>query len=62
MYRALWNALPGPFPLKLLLTLIILTAVFFLLMEVVFPWVATVMPYNDCLLYTSDAADDLLTV
>ena len=47
MYRALWNALPGPFPLKLLLTLIILTAVFFLLMEVVFPWVATVMPSND---------------
>lgn len=47
MYRALWNSLPGPFPLKLLITLVVLTALFFLLMEVVFPWVATMMPYND---------------
>ena len=47
MYRLMWNALPGPFPLKLLITLVVLTALFFLLMEVVFPWVATMMPYND---------------
>lgn len=47
MYRAFWNALPGPLPLKLLMIAILLVAVFFLLMEVVFPWVETLMPYND---------------
>lgn len=47
MYRALWRILPGPTPVKLLLVLVLLTAVFFLLMEVVFPWVSTLMPYTD---------------
>jgi len=32
---------------KLLLVLILIAAVFLLLMEVVFPWVSTLMPYND---------------
>jgi len=32
---------------KLLLLLILLAAVFLLLMEVAFPWVSTLMPYND---------------
>jgi len=47
MYAALWRALPGPWPLKLVITLILVAAVFLLLMEVVFPWVTTLMPYND---------------
>lgn len=47
MYAALWRALPGPWPLKLVITLVLVAAVFLLLMEVVFPWVATLMPYND---------------
>ena len=36
-----------PAPVKWLLTLIILVGVFFLLMEVVYPWVSSLMPYND---------------
>lgn len=47
MYAALWRKLPGPPWAKWLLTLIILVAVFFLLMEVIFPWVSSLMPYND---------------
>ncbi|WP_168166278.1 hypothetical protein [Corynebacterium sp. HMSC076D02] len=47
MYRALWNLLPGPTAVKAVLALAIAVGVFFLLMEVVFPWVSTIMPYND---------------
>ena len=47
MYAALWRKLPGPAPVTWLLTLIILVGVFFLLMEVVYPWVSSLMPYND---------------
>lgn len=47
MYAALWRALPGNRWVKTLITLVILVAVFFLLMEVVFPWISAMMPYND---------------
>lgn len=47
MYGPLWRALPGPWPVKLLIVLVLVAAVFMLLMEVVFPWVSTLMPYND---------------
>ncbi|AGU15974.1 hypothetical protein [Corynebacterium argentoratense] len=47
MYGYLWRLIPGPFIVKLIVTLIVAIAVFFLLMEVVFPWVSTMMPYND---------------
>ncbi|MDO5512315.1 hypothetical protein [Corynebacterium sp.] len=47
MYGPLWRALPGPWPVKLLVVLVLVAAVFMLLMEVVFPWVSTLMPYND---------------
>ncbi|WP_312716134.1 hypothetical protein [Corynebacterium flavescens] len=47
MYRALWNLLPGPVPVKALLALAIAVGVFFLLMDLVFPWVSTLMPYSD---------------
>ena len=47
MYRALWNLLPGPKAVKALLAIAIAVGVFFLLMEVVFPWVSPMMPYND---------------
>lgn len=47
MYSALWNLLPGPTWLKAIEALVLLVAMFFLLMEVVFPWVSTMMPYND---------------
>lgn len=47
MYAALWRKLPGPAPVKWLLTVVILTGLFFLLMEVIYPWVSSMMPYND---------------
>lgn len=47
MYKVLWNLLPGPTPVKLLLALAIAVGVFFLLTEVVFPQVSLMMPYND---------------
>lgn len=47
MYKALWNLLPGPTPVRLLLALAIAVGVFFLLMEVVFPQVSLLMPNND---------------
>lgn len=46
MYAALWRVLPGPWPVKLIITLVLLVAVFLLLMEVVFPYISTLMPYN----------------
>ncbi len=47
MYSLLWHYLPGPRPVKALLALALLVGVFFLLMEVIFPLVSTLMPYND---------------
>lgn len=47
MYKAFWNLLPGPTPVKAILAIALAVAVFFLLMEVVFPWVSMQMPYTD---------------
>ncbi|AGF71065.1 hypothetical protein [Corynebacterium halotolerans] len=47
MYGLLWRALPGSWLVRLMLLIVLLAAVFMLLMQVVFPWVATLMPYND---------------
>lgn len=47
MYAILWRKLPGPPVVKWLITIIMLVALFFLLMGVVFPWVSSLMPYND---------------
>ncbi|WP_049168735.1 hypothetical protein [Corynebacterium propinquum] len=47
MYRGLWNLLPGGVWVKSLLAVMLAVGVFFLLMEVVFPYVAEFMPYSD---------------
>lgn len=47
MYSLLWRYLPGPWPVKLVTVLVLLVGVFFLLMEVVFPLISPLMPYND---------------
>lgn len=47
MYAYLWSVLPGPRPVKALLVVVLVVAVFLLLMEVVFPWVSEHMPYSD---------------
>lgn len=47
MYSALWKLLPGPWWLKTIFAIALAVGVFFLLMEVVFPMVSPLMPYND---------------
>lgn len=47
MYGWYWRNLPGPAPLKILITVVLLAVVFLLLMEVIFPWLAPMLPYND---------------
>ena len=47
MYAYLWRSLPGPRPVRVALVLILLAAVFLLLMEVVFPWLAQQLPHTD---------------
>lgn len=41
------GALPGPVWLKLIIVLAVLVGLFFLLMNVVFPWVETMVPWTD---------------
>lgn len=47
MYGALWRLIPGPNWVKALVMLLLAVAVFFLLMEVVFPYLSPLMPWND---------------
>lgn len=47
MYGPLWRVLPGPAWLKAIVVLLVLVGLFFLLMEVVFPWGETMMPWTD---------------
>lgn len=47
MYAALFRFLPGPVWLRIFFVLILLAGVFFLLMEVVFPWVDQFNPLHD---------------
>lgn len=47
MYGPLWRALPGPVWLKLIIVLAVFVGLFFLLMNVVFPWVETMVPWTD---------------
>ena len=47
MYSYLWSLLPGGPVLKSVIVVVVLVGVFFLLMNVVFPWLSTLMPYTD---------------
>lgn len=47
MYGPLWRALPGPAWLKAIIVLAVLVGLFFMLMNVVFPWVETMVPWTD---------------
>ncbi|MGM1029186.1 MAG: hypothetical protein ACQEWM_04835 [Actinomycetota bacterium] len=51
MYAALWRALPGPWPLRLLIVLVAAAAVATLLIFHVYPWVMqTYFPTPDPLI------------
>lgn len=47
MYGWIWNKLPGPVVVKLLLVLIVVAAIVAVLFQWVFPWVDTVLPLQD---------------
>ena len=59
MYGFIFRHLPGPKWLKVIESLVLILAVVFVLFEWVFPLVNTYIVGNTCLLYTSDAADEL---
>ena len=44
MYGFIWRHLPGPTPVKILISVVLLAAVFMLL---IFPIISQYMPYND---------------
>ena len=47
MYAWIWRHRPGPTPVRVIEALVLLGGgVILLLMEVVFPWVSTMMPYT----------------
>lgn len=47
MYGWIWNHLPGPTPVRVLLTLVLVAAIVALLFTVVFPWAVTWLPGQD---------------
>jgi hypothetical protein len=47
MYGALWRLLPGPRPVKALLSLILVIAVVVVCFLWLFPAIAPLMPFND---------------
>lgn len=40
MYAAFWRALPGPFAVRLLIVLVLVTGILVALVTWVFPWIA----------------------
>ena len=46
MYGWIWRHLPGPLPVRALLTLVLLAAAVAVLFLVVFPWVDPLLPFN----------------
>ena len=47
MYAWIWRKLPGPWPVKLLESIVLGVAVVALLFLVVFPWLDPRLPFND---------------
>lgn len=47
VYVWIWRHLPGPLPVRLLLTVVLLAAVATLLLFVVFPAVEPLLPFSD---------------
>lgn len=59
IYGAIWRALPGPTPLKVLQSVLLVALVVAVLFLWVFPRVAPYMPFND---NTVDAASTVPTL
>lgn len=43
MYGAIWRAFPGPWPVKLFLSLLLIAAVLYALVFWVFPWIDSLL-------------------
>lgn len=54
MYVWIWRHLPGPVPVRVLQTMVLLAAAVALLLFVVFPAVEPLLPYNDVTVSHSD--------
>ena len=47
IYAAIWRALPGPLPVRILLAVVLLVVVVAFCFLWLFPRIAPVMPFND---------------
>ena len=47
MYGWIWRHLPGPVPVKIITSLVLVAGVIALLFFVVFPWLEPMLPFND---------------
>ena len=47
MYASLWRSLPGPWPVRALISLVLIAAFVYALFTYVFPAVAPLVPFND---------------
>lgn len=47
MYPWIWRHLPGPWPVRALLALVLAAAVVLLLFTTVFPWAEQALPFLD---------------
>lgn len=47
MYAALWALLPGPTPVRILISVVLVALVLLLLFTVVFPWASQFVPGQD---------------
>lgn len=53
MYAWIWAHLPGPWPVRLLIALLLVAAVVVVLFTVVFPWAEALSPWGDVTVGTS---------
>lgn len=44
MYGALWRVLPGPWPVKLLILLVLIAAALWAMVFYLFPWIDSFLP------------------
>lgn len=62
MYGPLWRLLPGRWPVKASLSLILAAAVVVLCFLWVFPTIAPLMPFNDNTIQTGSPSSDTTTM
>ncbi|MDR3202525.1 MAG: hypothetical protein LBT54_05275 [Bifidobacteriaceae bacterium] len=57
MYGALWRALPGPRWFRVFLLCALLLGAVFVCFEYFYPWLSTVLPFNELTVEGSPAPD-----